>query len=991
MVMKYRKHLLCSTFVAGLATLGSGASAQDQGGSTSPTQPAQEILVTGSRIPQPNLTASSPVTVVNSQEIKLTGTTRVEDVLNQLPQVFASQGSTLSNGATGTATVNLRGLGPSRTLVLINGRRLGPGDPSTPYPDLNFVPATLIKRVDVLTGGASTVYGSDAVAGVVNFVMDTEFSGFKVDGQYSLYQHDNSIGGAMKTALDEAGYSYPRGNSANGGTVDATAVFGTGTGDGLGHIVGYVGYRKVNPVTQSSRDYSACALAADGDGISCGGSSTSFPGRFRVGSGAGHQDYTVDANGNFRPFNQGTDLYNYAPTNYYQRPDKRFTAGFFAHYDVSDAFKPYAEGMFMDDKTVAQIAPSGDFGNTFQINGDNPLLSAQERSIIVNPANQVIVDGVPVPNMYNLQISRRNVEGGPRQDNLQHTDYRIVVGAKGDIAKGLSYDVSAQYSTVKYSENYSNDVSISRLKKSLDVVSDPRTGRPVCRSALDGSDPACVPYNVFAPGGVTADALKYLETPGFKQGSTHETVVSANLIGQLGEYGIQSPWASTGVGINIGGEYRKESLSLKSDDVFSSGDLAGQGGPTQDLGGSFNVKEVFAEVRVPLVSDKPFFYDLSATGGYRYSHYSTAGSVSSYKGELSWAPIRSIRFRGGYNRAVRAPNAVDLFLAQSVNLDGSTDPCAGDLVNGTVNGHTLAQCARSGVTAQQFGHIDPSSANQYNGQFSGNLNLKPEKADTITLGAVIEPASIRGLSITVDYFHIKVKNQIGTYGADSILSACVNQNLLCNLVHRDSAGSLYNSTDGYVIDHNANAGTMLTSGIDFGAAYTHRFEGLGTLGLNFQGTWLDKLSLDTTGATKFDCVGYYGTICSATSAYGSPAPAWRHKLRLSWTLPDGISLSTAWRYYGSVKVQTTSDNPNLSGPVNGFDEKIKAQNYFDLAATAKVGEHYSVRMGVNNVLDKRPPIIAGDDLPGTTGNGNTFPQVYDALGRYLYVGATMQF
>src|SRR3954469_20693352 len=304
--------LLATTFIGGAIGIATPAFAQDnpgtQGGTTGQPQtgpveastpttsadanPAAQndqgaIVITGSRIPQPNLTAVSPVTVVNSQEVRLQGTSKTEDLINSLPQAFAEQGGNLANGATGTATVNLRGLGSQRTMVLINGRRLVPGDPAFPSPDINIVPAAIIDRVDVLTGGASSVYGSDAVSGVVNFIMDTKFEGIKLDGQYSFYNHVNDTDTGLIAALDRRGFGYPRGSVADGGTVDLSAQIGAGFDDGRGHVVAYLTYRKLNPVLQNKRDYSPCAsqsrtpaqVTATPDRlVDCGGSATAANG-----------------------------------------------------------------------------------------------------------------------------------------------------------------------------------------------------------------------------------------------------------------------------------------------------------------------------------------------------------------------------------------------------------------------------------------------------------------------------------------------------------------------------------------------------------------------------------------------------------------------------------------------------------------------------------------------------------------------------------------
>lgn len=367
----------------------------------------------------------------------------------------------------------------------------------------------------------------------------------------------------------------------------------------------------------------------------------------------------------------------------------------------------------MDDRTVAQIAPSGNFGNTFNINCDNPLLSAQQRGIICDTENLLTLNQDPDGNFINpplnapsqtvlqtglapfdfidpltgqtynrgfLQPLRRNVEGGPRRDDLQHTSYRFVAGVKGDLSPVWSYDAFYQYGRTNFSETYFNDFSVSRLGRALDVVTSPTTGAPVCRSVLDGSDANCVPYDIFAPGGVSQAAINYLQVPGFQRGINGETVINGSLTGQLGQYGIQSPWSTEGLGIVIGGEYRRETLEFFSDAAFQAGDLAGQGAATLPVAGSFNVKEVFTEARLPIVSQS-FFYDLTVTGGYRYSSYNNSAGNSfntdTYKIEAEFAPIRDIRFRGGYNRAVRAPTIQDLFAPNRVALNGSSDPCAG--------------------------------------------------------------------------------------------------------------------------------------------------------------------------------------------------------------------------------------------------------------------------------------------------------------------------
>jgi outer membrane receptor protein involved in Fe transport len=1039
---QFLSNLLATTFICGAASFATPALAQGdqpQAGPAEATQPddqGQEVVITGSRIPAPpNLTAVSPVTVVNSQEIRLQGTTRTEDLINSLPQSFGGQGGNLANGASGTATVNLRGLGTNRTMVLINGRRLGPGDPEQPNPDINVIPSAIVSRVDVLTGGASSVYGSDAVSGVVNFIMDSELQGVRLDAQYSFYQHDNDDARGLDAALDLRGFGYPTGSVADGGTYDLSMAIGAGFDDNRGHIVAYAGYRRLNAVTQGRRDYSACASqarptavpASTSPLITCGGSATSANGTIILNNNGTSTFFQVGPNRTLIP---GFTPYNFAPTNYFQRPDERYTLGAFANYEISPALQPYLEVMFMDDRTVAQIAPSGDFGNTFSINCGspaaptvnapgigNPLLSAQQRALLCDAENllidtqgsvdndppftppQVFIDpttGLPYTRGF-AQILRRNVEGGGRRDDLQHTNYRIVAGMRGDLSDVWSYDAYYYFAQTNFAETYTNDFSVTRLGRAIDVIDDPRTPGvdPICRSVLDGSDPSCIPWDIFATGQVTPAMLAYLQTPGFKRGTNQQTVASASLTGNLGSWGIQLPWATNGVGIALGVEYRKESLDEQTDAAFSalpSSDLAGQGAPTLSIHGEFDVKEAFAEVRVPIVEDGIFRY-LGIEAGYRYSDYGVQGrsfSTDTYKVGLDFAPIRDIRFRAAYNRAVRAPNIQELFAPQRVALNGNGDPCAGAAPSAS-----LAACQAMGVTAGQYGTIAGNPAGQYNGLVGGNPNLDPEIADTYTVGVVLQPSFLPRLAITVDWFKIKIDSPIQPIGQDVILGTCVQtlNPVFCGLVHRDQFGSLWRTGQGFVVDTPQNIGAFSTRGIDVGVSYTQPIsDTLGSLSFNLVGTWLDELVTDNGVSDPYDCAGLYGLVCT------TPSPEWRHKARMTYTHPSGIGLSFQWRYFSAVTLDRASDQAVLQGTFAPFNERIPAQSYFDLTLTARIGDHYNFRLGVNNITDRAPPIVGANGtsavINACTGvfcSGNTFPNVYDAMGRYIFAGVTLDF
>ena len=1000
-----RARLLASSTLCGVAALALAGQAMAQEESTQ----VGELVVTGSRIPQPNLTSVSPVTAVTNEQIKLEGTTRVEDLLNALPQTFAGQTSEISNGATGIATVNLRGLGSARTLVLIDGRRVAPGDPRTPFADLNFIPAALVDRVDVVTGGASAVYGADAVAGVVNFIMLKNFEGVRLEAQVSGYQHHNDNARAQE--INRArNFALPQENVWDGAGVDLTGIIGINSPDGRGNATVYATYRHVDAVTQDNRDYSNCAFnnsTPTGDFFICGGSGTSAPARLwtfnRDLAQIGDVIVGGDTPGTVRD-RTGLDVFNFAPYNYYQRPDERYTFGAFAHYEINKAADVYTQLMFMDDRTRAVIAPSGVFGQTVFIPCNSPLLSPEQIARVCTAGGWGPDESAPTV------VFRRNVEGGGRTDDVRHTDYRIVAGVRGELGRGWNYDLYGQYGAVVFQRVYTNDFSLSRAALALDVVTDPNTGQPVCRSALDPTTPitlqGCVPYDIFGPDGPSQAALNYLQTPGFSNGLNTESIVSGQLTGNLGEYGIKSPMASDGVGVALGAEYRRETLDFNTDIAFQTGDLAGGGGPTPSTDGAFDVMEAFAEVRIPLVQDVSFFHDLSFEGGYRYSDYSTGINTSTYKLALNWAPVPDIRFRGSYNRAVRAPNVVELFAPQAIGLALSADPCAN--LPGQSPTWTQAQCANTGVTAAQYGNISANSANQYNALLGGNPNLEPETADTYSVGFVFTPTFFRGFSFSADYFDITVEDLILPLSPDLVLQSCAftGNPEFCNLVQRaPNTASLWIG-NGFVVGTNVNIGFIKTSGVDFEGTWRLPLAdwGMGSVGgldVSFQGTWLRSLEIDpgipvtdpadpeSILATSFDCAGLYGIVALC----GTPNPEWRHRLRVSWTTPlDGVGVSLQWRYYGSVNYEGTSSNPYLAGPTFAADETIDAQNYFDISASWRVRDNYTLRFGINNVFDKEPPLIGGTTA-GTTAlyNGNTYPGVYDALGRYLFMSITADF
>jgi outer membrane receptor protein involved in Fe transport len=950
-------------------------------------QELEQIVVTGSRIPQANLEGTSPVSVLGAQDVQFEGTVQVEDLINNLPQAFADQGGNISNGSTGTATVNLRNLGSERTLVLVNGRRLPAGSPQDIAPDLNSIPSSLIERVEVLTGGASAVYGSDAVAGVVNFIMKDDFEGVQLDANYNAYWHSNSENSLQRIVAD-SGFAAAPGEVWDGSEYSLGITMGSNFADGRGNATLYFGYTNTDPVLQSERDYSACALGSTSTGFYCGGSSTSYPGRFRVANigAAGTTSRTMDADGNVIPWNN--IFYNYGPLNYYQRPQDRYQADVFAHYDITDSAQVYAEFMFMDNSTVAQIAPSGAFGTIAQVSRTNPLIQQNGGAWF----NTLFPAGYTADTRQ-VTVQRRNVEGGGRQDDLGLTSYRGVVGIKGSfLDDNWNYDVSGQYGTTLFSQTYKNDFSLNRIDRALNVVTDQRAdsptfGQPVCASVVDGTDPNCVPWNIWDPNGVSPESLDYLQTPGFARGDTTQTVVTAVLSSDLGNYGVTLPTAKDGMALAFGAEYRQEGLSFDTDTAFSTGDLAGQGGPTIGVSGDYNVVDLFAEVRLPLLQDMAFAQDLTFTGSYRWSDYSTDVSTNTYGLGLDWAIIDDVKLRGSYQRAVRAPNVLELFSAAALGLyDMSRDPCS---TNPTA---TIEQCRLTGLADDLYGTDLDSSADQYNALFGGSTDLEEETADTYTFGIVLTPTFIDGFSATIDYWNIKVEDTIAYQLPPVTLDQCIQtgEPIFCDRITRDSEGTLWLLPEAQIEALNQNIGTIETSGVDVGVNYNLAMNDWGSLNFAFMGTWLSEFSQEPVpglAEIQYDCAGFYGQ-----SNCGTPLPELRTRLRTTWVTPWNVDLSLNWRYFDSVTIDTASSDPDLADPTTvfpGVDKVLDSQNYLDIAAVYTYAEKYTFSVGINNFTDESPP-VSGQVGTGF-GNGNTYPQVYDALGRYVFFGLSAKF
>ena len=939
-------------------------------------QTSERVEITGSRIKTIQDEGVSPVTTITALEVKLDGVRNVESLLNNLPQAFADQGGTVSNGSNGTATVNLRGLGAERTLVLVNGRRLPMGSPASGGvpADLNQIPAALIRRVEVLTGGASAVYGSDAVSGVVNFILNDRFQGVEVELNHSFNNHSQQGTAGVSDIVASRGLTNPRefkvpgDKSADGKSTNFSLLMGSNFAGNKGNATLFFNYKRDAALLQSERDFSACTVASNAAGFVCGGSGTSATGRI-TNLTTGGVFTTADAAGTARPFVNATDQYNFGPLNYYQRPSERYGAYAAANYDITQYAKVYGEFSMHDDLTTAQIAPGGAFGSIHTVRFDNPLLSASWRTALGLAA---------AGDTTGIVLQRRNVEGGGRQSEFRNTSFRSLAGVKGEIAN-WTYDAFAIASRVVYAQSEQNYFLTPRIARAMDIRS--VGGVATCQSVIDGTDPACVPYNPWALGGVTPAQLAYLQTPGLRKGFVSLEVMGANASADLGDYGMKLPTAKSGIGVSFGVERRAEELSVLTDGATQAGDLSGSGGPTKGLTGAYSVKEVYGEVRIPILEGLPLAHLLAATASFRASSYSTGTDTNTYGLGLEWAPVREAKLRASVQRAVRAPNLDELFRAQGNNLyDNDEDPCAGATPT-----RTLAECARTGVTPAQYGTIQDSPAGQYNFLQGGNPNLTPETATTFTVGLVLNP--VRGLNLSLDYFDIKVKDTISNIDPTTTLSKCLDTGnaSYCNLITRDRLGTLWLLDTGRIVATNLNLGSVHTTGFDVGANWQESITGFGGINLAFIGTLLRKLETEEVkGDGSYDCVGLYGP-----NKCGTPNPKWRHKLRATWQTPWDFDVAATWRHIDAVSLQNTSSQPKLAGASNAVDRELAAQNYLDLAGIWKASKSFDITFGINNILDKDPPITS--QLFTGTGNGNTYPGVYDAFGRKVFLTGTYRF
>lgn len=951
--------------------------AEDEGVEVAQAAPPTTIIVTGSRIARPDLNTTSPVTIVSNEEFELQQAVNVEEVINDLPQVIPYATGASNNPGDGVASVDLRGLGPQRTLVLVNGRRYIYYNDDQ-IVDLNTIPAPLIERVDVVTGGASAVYGSDAIAGVTNFILKDDFEGFEFNAGVDLSEQ----GDGRRTNVD--------------------ATIGANFEDGRGNVVFHASYFKRNPIFAGQRkatEVSFSDFGPGGGGLQPGGSS-SIP-SFRatvaglaplLGLGAATDAVRFDQQGNAITYSSSTDLYNFGPVNYLQIPQERILGYTRANYEINEHVRPYLEGVFINNRVDTELAATpignttpfrgGSLGANLPIHVYSPFLGASTAAALQSLDTDG--DGYVYPTAY----GRRFLETGSRNQANDRNAYRIVAGVEGTITGSWEYDGYYQYSRTKNSQVQSGNIQLSALIAATQTAfMNPTTGQTsvtpipggqlVCASAAARAN-GCVPADIYGAGLVSPEAAEYLAIQAQNQELAQTQVATLAITNpELFDFG------SGPVGIAFGVEHRREFAEYLPDTFLSSGDVGGfnAGLPTE---GGYNVTEFFGEVVVPILSDVPFARRLEATGAARYSDYSNAvGGVFTWAAGGQWEPIYGLTIRGNYQKAIRGPSVNELFGGQTVSFDGAVDPCA---TPEAATDPLRSACIANGVPAAVVGTTAYlSGSTSFPALQGGNPDLLEERAKTWTVGAAFVPEFFDRLSLTVDYYNVSIDNLISTVGAQNIVNACLrfSASQYCNQIERSATGEFQS-----FVDLNINAASLDSDGIDVGARLALPFSGListdeGSLTFDFKGSYL--LSLDYVPVVGLpimnECAGRFGRVCSDTVAFG-PTPHWRHAFRATYR-EGGAFISALWRYIGPSR----DDDDSFEYSV----ERLKAANYFDLTMGIDVTENASVAFGVDNLFNKGFQPLASQQQGGNGQQSNTYPATYDVLGRYYSLSTRLRF
>lgn len=946
--------------------------AQANGAAGQGDEPAGDIVVTGSRIASPSATAASPLQVIGAAQIQQSGVINVQDVLLQnptfgVPSVSRTNSSFSTQGA-GIATVNLRNLGEDRTLVLVNGRRFVSGLPGSQAVDLNVIPTQFIERIDTLTGGASAVYGSDAVAGVVNFVYKTKFDGLQLDAQ---------------TGISQYGDGFDR---------QVNLLAGKNFADGRGNIMVFGGYSKQGTVLKRDRSTEAGSSAVDRTSLAnlTGLDADLFtPVELLSGFTPGGRFYAGDRTfsyGNDNVLRDCTDVscggFNRSDFRYLAVPVERYTAAMRGNFEVSSALNLFVEGNYAKTKANTEIEPfplSSDLvnlSNGGNINvenqfGRNPFVP----DAIYNAATDTDGDGY-----RDIYFDRRLADFGPRTSRSSRDLFRIAGGANGKFGatEQFSYEVYGIYGQTKDSQVGSGQYDSRRFLQALNSYRNPVTGAIECVDAAARAD-GCVPANLFGINSL-APAAAYIEAPTTLDSKVTQTVAGGNVSGKL-----FSLFGADPIGFSVGGEYRRETSSNAFDLLTQQGLNGNNALPSTR--GSFHLFEGFGETIVPLLQDRPFFHSLSIRGAVRVSDYSTIGTTVSYNYGGEWAPIQDVRFRVMQARSVRAPNINELFQpAQQDFPSGLQDPCLG--VTANTAGTLGTQCRAAAGVAANIAANGAFTGNQADLQGitsfgGGNPALQEEKGDSFTAGVVINPRSIAGLRnlvVTVDYYNIRIKDAIVSTPLQFILNQCYNGGLqqFCDLIVRraapvgpNSAGSLDEVNTSPV-----NSGGVKTSGLDVVVDWRTNLANLGLAGnLNLKGSYTHLISGYTIPAPGAERDYFAGELGASRD---------RFTVVSGYDL-DGVGLTVTGTWLGQASLD---DQFTGARPGSNIAYRVRPQFYLDSQLRFRTADNFEFYVGGFNLLNNKPPFVA--DI-GSDAGQDTYTSAYDPLGRRYYAGFRLSF
>jgi outer membrane receptor protein involved in Fe transport len=945
---------------------------QQQAAAATQTQPStamQRVEVTGSRIASPNAESPSPLQVLSAADIAASGATNLQQVLLENPTMgspaISRTNSAFQTASVGVATVDLRNLGTSRTLVLVNGRRFVSGIPGESAVDLNSIPTDFIERVELLTGGASAAYGSDAVAGVVNIITKRNFNGIMLDAQ---------AGQSTKSDDDKRKFS---------------ATFGTSNDDGF--LMGHLGYSRQGQVW--SRDREASRVDQQTRAASTGKGSDLFivdrpfyssfapQGRFFPDTGS----FTYDKSGNIIPWStNGTatipasgfnrnewrsiavpvERYLFAANGELKINEKTraFMEGTYASSHVSTNIEPYPLGAEDIFPASGGQVPAGSFVNGTLVK--NPLVPQYLYDRISDN------DGDGIPDYY---FTRRMAEVGGRGSTADRDTFRFVTGLKGefDAWKTWNYEVYGGYGQTKEAQQSTGQVNVLNFANALQAVPGENGGAPVCASA-DARAQGCVPINVFGFNAISPAALAYVTAPGSLLTRTTQKLVGGQINSEIWDL------PAGPLGVAAGFEWRKEQSSAVPDALTQAGLNAGNATPPTF--GEFSVKEVFVETRVPVLKGVPFAKELNFLGAFRHGDYSSVGSTNSWNAGFEWTVIDDVKLRGTRSLSTRAPNINELYQAPSQDFpSGLNDPCLG--VTATSGGPYAALCrANPGVAANIAANgsftLNQSDIQGVSGYNRGNPNLSAEKGRSTTVGVVWTPRGIEPLkrfTFTADYFNIKIADAIVSTPRQYALEACYSGSnpAMCSFITRrptrvgaNSAGSL-DLVDTAV----SNTGGFATEGVDLTAAWNDRV-GPGRLSTKLAYTYVKQgYIVPTPGADKdpFD-----GEI-------GAPKNKALFDIGYKW---NQLSVSATMTYIG----RSALDDQYLTGlGLAPNSVKFGSRTYTDLQASYALVKSTELYFGLNNAFNTRAPaIISG--MPGSSTGTETAAGTYDPIGRRYYAG-----